>query len=65
MNSTELSSPTLANHGSGLSYDTIANITIGVVNITMAAAQLVLGYLTYRTSRRRTFHYTTTRRTFY
>ena len=29
----------------------IANITIGTINISIAAAQLVLGILNYRTSR--------------
>lgn len=38
-------------HASGLSHHTIATITIGAVNTAIAAAQLVLGYLTYKSSR--------------
>jgi hypothetical protein len=38
-------------HTSGLSKHTITTITIGATNTAIAAAQLVLGYLTYRASR--------------
>lgn len=31
--------------------DTIANVVIGVINISIAIAQLVLGYMAYRASR--------------
>ena len=39
-----------ASSAGGISGDTIASIPLGVVNITMAAAQLLLGYLVYQTS---------------
>jgi hypothetical protein len=51
MNCTASAMPTTTGSPGGLSGDTIANITLDIVNITMAAAQLLLGYLTYRTSR--------------
>jgi hypothetical protein len=38
-------------HANGLSHHAIATITIGAVNTAIAAAQLVLGYLTYKSSR--------------
>ncbi|KAF1978517.1 hypothetical protein BU23DRAFT_549944 [Bimuria novae-zelandiae CBS 107.79] len=36
--------------------DTITNIVIGALNLTMAGAQLIIGYLTYRISQKTTFH---------
>lgn len=42
-------------HG-GLTYDTIADIALGAVNIGMAAAYPVLDYLTYRASRSKLFN---------
>ena len=35
----------------GINGETIVNITLGAINIAMAAAQLLLGYMTYRASR--------------
>jgi hypothetical protein len=51
MNSTATAMPAHTANAGGLSGEAIANITLGVINITMAAAQLFLGYMTYRTSR--------------
>ncbi|KAF2994203.1 hypothetical protein E8E13_003174, partial [Curvularia kusanoi] len=51
MNFSEITSPLAGAKSDAVNYDLIANITIGLVNIGMAAAQLVLGYLAYRASR--------------
>jgi hypothetical protein len=54
MNYTEVTASGLGNHyANGIRYNSILSLTIGAVNIGMAAGQLVLSYLTYRASRRK------------
>jgi hypothetical protein len=58
MNNTKVPMPYPSDqHASGLSHHIIANITIGAINTAIAAAQLILGYLTYRASRSKMHRY--------